>query len=725
MTLDEAYEACRDIAREEARNFYYGFILLPPERRAGIYAAYAFSRRADDSVDDEGTRAGKLAAVADRRDELDACYGGTPPGDDPVLVALADTVRRFEVPRSHLDALLDGVAMDLTFRRYPDFPALKEYCDRVAGAVGLVSLHVFGFSDSRAPGHAADLGVAMQIVNIMRDVAEDAERDRIYLPADEMAAHGVSESDVMDGVASPGFRALMRAQGSARPRLLRPRRAAAAAARPPRPDVRVDALWPLPGDPGCHRGARLRRLRRAGVAVDAAQARPDGSPDRIRAAMSRPQVVVCGGGLAGIAAAVEAAGLGAEVTLVERRPFLGGKAFSFTDPETGREVDNGQHVYLGCCPAYIRLLRLLGTLGHTSLQRRLDAPVRDRAGRRGALRAAPLPAPLHLGLSFAAYPHLSAAEKASALRALGALAAMSEGARRELDGLSFADWLADRGQSPGAVRRFWDLIVLPTCNDRGDRVSAALAAFVFRRGFLQTSWGSGIGWSRVGLTRLVDPAARQFLAARGGRVVSGAAVAEVRPGAVALADGATLPADAVVLALPPGRASAVCPEALPADPALGASPIVNVHVWYDRPVMDEPFTAVVDSPVQWIFNRTVMGGGDGSSHHLAISISGAREEVGVPRAKLAAAMRAELEELLPRARAAEALATAVVKEPQATFAQAPGQAARRPGVATPLPGVALAGAWTATGWPATMEGAVRSGIAAARHVLGARVPTER
>ena len=214
MTLDEAYEACRDIAREEARNFYYGFILLPPERRAGIYAAYAFSRRADDSVDDEGTRAGKLAAVVDRRDELDACYGGTPPGDDPVLVALADTVRRFEVPRSHLDALLDGVAMDLTFRRYPDFPALKEYCDRVAGAVGLVSLHVFGFSDSRAPGHAADLGVAMQIVNIMRDVAEDAERDRIYLPADEMAAHGVSESDVMDGVTSPGFRALMRAQGA-------------------------------------------------------------------------------------------------------------------------------------------------------------------------------------------------------------------------------------------------------------------------------------------------------------------------------------------------------------------------------------------------------------------------------------------------------------------------------------------------------------------------------
>ena len=397
LALEEAYDACRDIAREEARNFYYGFILLPPERRAGIYAAYAFSRRADDSVDDEGSPAGKLAAVADRRDELDACYAGEPPADDPVLVALTDTVRRFDVPRAHLDALLDGVAMDLTVSRYPDFPALKEYCDRVAGAVGLVSLHIFGFSDPRAPDHAADLGVAMQLVNIMRDVAEDAERDRIYLPADEMAAHGVSEEDLMDGVATRRLPGPDARAGRAGARLLRPRRAAAAAARPARPHVRLDALRPLPGDPRRDRGARLRRLRRPGLAVDAPQAGPDGPADRPRPEVTRPRIVVCGGGLAGVAAAVEAAGLGAEVTLVERRPFLGGKAFSFTDRESGREVDNGQHVFLGCCPAYMRLLRLLGTLGDTSLQRRLDAPVRDRAGRVGALRAGPLPAPLHLG----------------------------------------------------------------------------------------------------------------------------------------------------------------------------------------------------------------------------------------------------------------------------------------------------------------------------------------
>jgi phytoene synthase len=213
VTVEEAYKHCRGIARSQARNFYYGFIFLPGPRRSGIYAAYAFARRCDDSVDGDESLTEKLAALEHRRAELDACYRATEPDDDPVLVALADAVRRFEIPRHHFDALVDGVETDLTVRRYPTFEALKGYCDRVAGAVGLVSLHVFGFSDPAAPRHAGDLGVALQLVNIMRDVAEDAGRGRIYLPGDEMAAHGVSEVDVIAGRVSPAFRALMRDQG--------------------------------------------------------------------------------------------------------------------------------------------------------------------------------------------------------------------------------------------------------------------------------------------------------------------------------------------------------------------------------------------------------------------------------------------------------------------------------------------------------------------------------
>ena len=213
MTLDDAHRHCREVARREARNFYYGFVLLPPHKRAGIYAAYAFSRRADDSVDDDGPAAGREAAVAALRRQLDAAVAGAAPPDDPVLVALADTIRRFAIPREHLDALIDGVEMDLTVSRYADEEALRVYCDRVAGAVGLVSLHIFGFDDPAAPLHAEELGVGLQIVNIMRDVAEDAGRDRIYLPADAMAAHGVTEEQIKAGAATPGFKALMAEQG--------------------------------------------------------------------------------------------------------------------------------------------------------------------------------------------------------------------------------------------------------------------------------------------------------------------------------------------------------------------------------------------------------------------------------------------------------------------------------------------------------------------------------
>lgn len=210
--LARAYERCGEIARAEARNFYYGFLFLPRLRRAGINAAYAFSRRADDSVDGDATPAAKVAALAQRRAELDACYAGSPPPGDLVLVALADTVVRHEIPREYLDDLLDGVEMDLTTDRYADFAELERYCHRVAGAVGLVSLHIFGFRDPAAPEHARDLGVALQLVNIMRDVAEDAELGRIYLPQDELAAHGVREEDVTAGVLTPQFRALMRQQ---------------------------------------------------------------------------------------------------------------------------------------------------------------------------------------------------------------------------------------------------------------------------------------------------------------------------------------------------------------------------------------------------------------------------------------------------------------------------------------------------------------------------------
>ena len=214
MTIDEAYERCRAIAKVEARNFYYGFILLDGPRRDGIHAVYAFSRRCDDSVDGDESMEWKRAALVSRRREIDACVRGEVDETDAVLVALADAIQRFQIPRAPFDALIDGVEMDLTTRRYADVESLTGYCDRVAGGVGILSLHVFGFNDPRAPEHAADLGVAMQIVNILRDVAEDADRDRIYLPQDEMTAHGVSDADISRGQLTPNLASLLGCQAT-------------------------------------------------------------------------------------------------------------------------------------------------------------------------------------------------------------------------------------------------------------------------------------------------------------------------------------------------------------------------------------------------------------------------------------------------------------------------------------------------------------------------------
>ncbi|MFM9018287.1 MAG: hydroxysqualene dehydroxylase HpnE [Actinomycetota bacterium] len=424
------------------------------------------------------------------------------------------------------------------------------------------------------------------------------------------------------------------------------------------------------------------------------------------------RVAVAGGGLAGIAAAVEAAGRGARVTLVERRPFLGGKAFSFTDPRSGAEIDNGQHVHLGCCTAYVALLGRLGSLGLTAIQPVLHVDVRDRAGTRGVLTARRLPPPLHMGPAFGRYALLTRAERLRALRALTAIAALGPRGRDGLDDVTFGEWLRAHGQRDAAIERFWDVVILPTCNDRSDRTSAALAAFVITEGLMRTAGGASIGWALVGLSHLVDAPARRLLARSGGRVITGRAVTSADAGGLDLDDGTRIDADAVVLALPPGRAHAVAPAALPADPGLGESPIVNVHLWYDRPVLDRPILAVVDSPVQWMFDRTAITGEGAPGQHVALSLSAARAEMGVPRGELAEVMDTEVRALLPGARDAALTQWAVTKDARATFAPAPGQAARRPRARTPVEGLVLAGTWTATGWPATMEGAVRSGITA-------------
>ncbi|WP_439812972.1 hydroxysqualene dehydroxylase HpnE [Streptomyces sp. P9-2] len=437
--------------------------------------------------------------------------------------------------------------------------------------------------------------------------------------------------------------------------------------------------------------------------------------------------VVVGGGLAGTTAALALADAGVRVTLLEGRPRLGGLAFSFRRGDL--TVDNGQHVYLRCCTAYRWFLDRIGGADLAPLQDRLDVPVVDAdrpEGRRlGRLRRDPLPVPLHLGRSLATYPHLSLADRARVGRAALALKGLDL-ADPALDEQDFGSWLAAHGQSPRAVEALWDLVGVATLNAVAGDSSLALAAMVFKTGLLSDSGAADIGWAQVPLGDLHDRLARKALDSAGVRTETRTRVTSVRSdgdgGWTVDIPGETLRADAVVLAVPQREAYDLLPAGALDDPdrllGIGTAPILNVHVVYDRTVLTRPFFAALGTPVQWVFDRT-HASGLRHGQYLALSQSVAHDDIDAPVADLRARYLPELERLLPRTRGAEILDFFVTRERTATFAPAPGVGRLRPGARTKAPGLYLAGAWTATGWPATMESAVRSGVGAADAALGA------
>jgi squalene-associated FAD-dependent desaturase len=426
--------------------------------------------------------------------------------------------------------------------------------------------------------------------------------------------------------------------------------------------------------------------------------------------MSGARLAVVGGGLAGLSAAVELADAGAAVTLYEARARLGGATFSFE--RNGLWLDNGQHVALRCCTAYLGFLRRLGVDHLLPLQPRLRVPVLREGKPAAQIARARLPAPLHLAGTLLRYAPLSLRERLAAVKAATALQKLAPD-DPALDGETFAGWLRDHGQSSNAVQALWNLIALPTLNLPAADASLAAAVKVFRTGLLDSADACDIGVPAVPFQRLhADPAA-DALERAGARIQLGTQLCA--------GDLITLleENEAVIAAVPHTAAAELLPpEAVDPDAlaALGTSPIVNLHVHYDRRVLDEPLAAAVDSPLQWLFDRT-RASGAAEGQLVAVSLSHAVDEIDASVATLRERYLPALERLLPAARGAEVLDFAVTHEPRATFRVAPGTGRLRPGTQTDVPGLYLAGAWTDTGWPATMEGAVRSGLAAARVAL--------
>jgi squalene-associated FAD-dependent desaturase len=437
--------------------------------------------------------------------------------------------------------------------------------------------------------------------------------------------------------------------------------------------------------------------------------------------MTRPQIGIVGGGLAGLSAAIACGDAGAQVTLFEARTRLGGATWS--SARDGLWIDNGQHVFLRCCESYIAFLHRLGAMDLVTIQDRLDIPVLMPGRGVARLRCGVLPAPLHMTGSLLRYSHLSVLDR---LRVGGAALALRnlDLSDPKLDAQSFGGWLRKHGQSEAAIERFWDLFTRATINLRPRDASLALAVKVFQTGLLTDPRAGEIGISKVPLSQLhAEPAARE-LAKLGGVVKTRASVDAVECGphgeaGVRVRDR-VYPFDAVIVATPHDVAAEILPDEAKVDReafrALGTSPIVNLHVVYDRVVMDEPFAAGVETPMQWIFDRSAAAGVK-SGQCLTVSLSVADAYVGASREKLREQFEPALQQLFPAAKDAQIVEFFVTCERAATFRGAPGTASMRPKTETGVRSIALAGAWTDTGWPATMEGAVRSGNNAARAAL--------
>jgi hydroxysqualene dehydroxylase len=437
-------------------------------------------------------------------------------------------------------------------------------------------------------------------------------------------------------------------------------------------------------------------------------------------------VIVVGGGFAGLAAATRLVEGGARVTLLEKRAQLGGRAYSVTDETTGDVIDNGQHLFMGCYKATRNFLARIGTDDKLRFADKLAVSFVDPArGTTAKLSAPNLPAPLSLLTGLLGFSSLSWRDKLAMLRVAAAFK-LPASAQPASDWETVDGWLDRLGQSHAARRAFYHPLALATLNDDPRRASAKLFATVLREAFFGTSDDARLAMARVGLSDLYVDDARAWLQARGATVrldapVEKIIVADGRARGVQIRGGEKIEADCVIAAVPPAPLVSLVDGELRAGETwfgglerLESSPIVSLHVWLDRIVTDEEMIGVVDSPLHWIFNRNRLTDvRDKSASHLSLVVSAARTLVDRPADEIVDVLMRELRAALPAARGASVRQTRVIKERDATIAHPAGGEGYRPRCQSPIAGLFAAGDFVRTGLPATIESAVRAGDDAA------------
>ncbi len=436
-----------------------------------------------------------------------------------------------------------------------------------------------------------------------------------------------------------------------------------------------------------------------------------------------PDVLIIGGGVAGLAAAVDCSSNGLSVMLVEQKPRLGGRTYSIIHPETGDEVDNGQHLMMGCYRSTVKFLSMIGSLDLVSIQKNLSITFRRSGLGATTLSAVALPAPFNVLIGLLRLKTITISERLSLLRIGFELIIKNPDTNKHLQSMTVTQWLDEMNQ-PTANRKFlWEIIAIGALNDIPDKISAALFVKVLKSAFFGKRINSSIIIPKKGLSTLLIDRAEQYILNHGGTILTNTPVKKISVDyttilSVELEPGVIIKPKTIICAVPYFDIPKIFPLpkniGIPHIEKFISSPIISIHLWFDVHFMDEEFVAFIDSPIHWAFNKSKIYGKENERlMYLALVISGAHDHIEEDKEQLVKMAHTELQRFYPTSAAALIVHSLIIKEKRATFSPRVGLEQFRPTNTTPITHLFLAGDWTDTKLPATIEGAIQSGFACA------------
>lgn len=800
--LSESYSHCKSLARNSGSSFYRSFSLLGLHRRNAMMALYAFARLADDATDGQESFLDTREAEASRwcakhwHDWIDALPASsidfhashsTTECLEPIRLALSDSIERFAIPRETLHDLVRGVDIDCQQTqnaigdtvagrlppaiRMKNWAETKAYCHLVASSVGIACLSIWARKQGELPSDeirqaALDCGIAFQMTNILRDIGEDARRNRIYLPEEELARFGIDTARWLALPNSPtifalnevgDWRGLIRLQME-RTKALYDRGWAVANAISLDGKRMFSLMWnsyralleSIDEKPELIWQSRVHLTRFTKIKLVAQhlctplfQRLPQPAQAAVGTKGSArewpehgPRVAVIGAGLAGINASLHLARHGCRVTLLESKHRIGGRVGSFVDSETGQPVDYCQHVGMNCCSTLKRWIEDTHQTPNWIEQDTLHFV--SAQGKKVRVAAWPLPAPFHLAGLLFRWPQLRLTDRFRVGIALLRLMRLNRN-QNTMTQLAI-EWLRANGQSDRCIQNFWATILVSALGEQVDRVTLRATHKVLIDGFAKERTAFHLLVPSRPLSELLDRKVAPQLRHLGVEVRLGAIVKEIvyqsngllmvkKPYGESIDERGY---DAIVVALPWNKLAEILDRrllpAVESANALKSSPITGIHTWWDRPWLTEPHAILINRFSQWVFPAPISTEASDvpqkpnqtKEYYYQVVVSGSRDLPQGDANQVLRMVKEDLAEIFPESAVATLLRGRVVTDPNAVFSVSVGhESSRLPCNQLASERIWLAGDWTDTQWPATMEGALKSGAIAAEQVLQA------